>query len=236
MVACSRINTIGSPGAFLRALDDTIARYSLLDHPFYREWSKGSLPREALVEYAKQYYAHVRNFPVYLSAAHSRCGDEQVRQLLLENLVDEELGEENHPELWLRFADGLGIARSEVREAELLPETKRSVRALKLLTTGESYLEGVAALYAYESQVPEIARSKRDGLKDFYGIEDERSLSYFAVHEEADLVHRRMERDILKEKALDDETRYRVLDAAEASARAMWAFLDGCYSAFVKAA
>ena len=107
---------------------------------------------------------------------------------------------------------------------------------MRALTTTENYLTGVAALYAYESQVPEVARSKREGLSKFYGIEDERTVSYFTVHEEADLVHRRMERDILKEKARDPEARRRVIDAAEAGARAMWTFLDGCYETFVQAA
>jgi len=222
-----------SPGAFLRTLDGVIARYSLLEHPFYQAWSEGRLDKECIAEYAKQYYAHVRNFPIYLSATHSRCEDSDVRQLLLENLVDEEAGEENHPELWLRFAEGLGVDRKAVRDAQLLPQTQESVNALKSLTTSDNYLRGVAALYAYESQVPEIARSKREGLKAFYGIDDERSVSYFSVHEEADLVHRRMERDILKEKARDDVSRREVLNAAEAGARAMWTFLDGCYETFV---
>ena len=104
-----------SPGEFLKELDETIARYSLLDHPFYTAWSEGKLTKEALAEYAKQYYAHVRTFPVYLSATHSRCDDAEVRQLLLENLVDEESGADNHPELWLRFAEGLGVDRADVR-------------------------------------------------------------------------------------------------------------------------
>jgi pyrroloquinoline-quinone synthase len=209
-----------SPGAFLKTLDEVVARYSLLDHPFYQAWSDGKLPKEVIAEYAKQYYAHVKTFPIYLSAVHSRCDDAGVRQLLLENLVDEESGEDNHPELWLRFADGLGVARGDVRGADLLPQTVESVEAFKELTTSDNYLRGVAALYAYESQVPEVARSKREGLKAFYGVDDERTVSYFAVHEEADLVHRRMERDILKEKAVDDASRREVLEAAEAGARA----------------
>jgi pyrroloquinoline-quinone synthase len=220
----------------LKALDETVARYSLLDHPFYEAWSEGKLPKEALVEYAKQYYAHVRSFPVYLSAVHSRCPDAAVRQLLLENLVDEELGQENHPELWLRFADALSIPRSEVREARLLPTTVQSVSVLKSLTTSSNYLRGVAALYAYESQVPEIARSKRQGLKAFYGVADAGSLSYFTTHEEADVAHRRAERTILEEKATTEGARHDVLEAAEASARAMWVFLDGCYDACMKVA
>jgi pyrroloquinoline quinone (PQQ) biosynthesis protein C len=33
---------------------------------------------------------------------------------LLENLIKEERGAENYPELWLRFAETLGIARETV--------------------------------------------------------------------------------------------------------------------------
>jgi pyrroloquinoline-quinone synthase len=236
MTAFSDKKINDTPGAFLRLLDETIARHSLLDHPFYQAWNDGKLTKERLAEYAKQYYAHVKNFPVYLSATHSRCDDIQVRQLLLENLVDEEQGEENHPELWLRFAEGLGLQRRDVREAELYDKTIASINAIKSETTSDNYLRGVAVLYAYESQVPEIAKSKREGLKAFYGVDDERAVSYFTVHEEADLIHRRMERDILKEKAVDEASRREVLEAAEAGARAMWTFLDGCYEACVKTA
>lgn len=229
MVDGSRSDLNGSPGSFLKALDAIIERHSLLRHPFYQKWNEGTLSKEALAEYSKQYYAHVDNFPIYLSATHSRCDDIQIRQLILENLVDEEQGDENHPELWLRFAEGLGVRREDVRSARLLPKTVESVNTIKSLTTRDNYLSGVAALYAYESQVPEVAKTKREGLKDFYGIDDERSVSFFTVHEEADLVHRRMERDILKEKAVDEESRREVLEAAEASARALWTFLDGVY-------
>jgi pyrroloquinoline-quinone synthase len=219
----------------LSVLDETVAGYSLLDHPFYEAWSEGKLAKSALIDYAKQYYAHVRNFPVYLSAIHSRCPDAPVRQLILENLVDEELGTENHPELWLRFTDGLGVPRRDVQEARLLPSTVQSVSVLKSLTTSGNYLRGVAALYAYESQVPEIAKSKRQGLKLFYGIDDAKALSYFTTHEEADITHRSAERNILKEKATTEDARRDVIEAAEAGARAMWTFLDGCYDACMKA-
>ena len=81
--------TTGS-GEFIKAVDETIAKFSLLNHPFYKEWTAGSLSKEALTNYSKQYYAHVKNFPVYLSATHSHCDDIEVRQLLLDNLVEEE--------------------------------------------------------------------------------------------------------------------------------------------------
>jgi pyrroloquinoline-quinone synthase len=221
---------------FITKLDETIARYSMLEHPFYKAWSDGKLTREALAEYSKQYYAHVQNFPIYLSATHSRCEDMEVRQLLLENLVEEEQGADNHPELWLRFAEGLGVNRDEVRAAELLPETNESVEEFKRLTTSDNYLDGVAALYAYESQIPDVARTKREGLRECYGIDGERTVSYFSVHEEADVVHRAQEREILEHKADSAEAQQRVFEAAEAGARAVWRFLDGCYENYVATA
>ena len=100
-------------------LRDAIMEYSMLKHPFYVAWTEGRLSKSVLGEYAKQYYAHVRAFPTYVSAVHSNCDDLQIRQELLENLIEEERGEENHPELWMRFAEGLGVAREDVRSAEI---------------------------------------------------------------------------------------------------------------------
>ena len=228
--------TTNSVKDFIEKLNHVIEQYSLLKHPYYQAWNKGKLSRESLAQYSKQYYGHVRSFPVYLSAVHSRCDDIEVRQLLLENLMDEEHGDENHPEMWLRFAEGLGVSRDEMHSATLLPQTGESIDALKSLTTSDNYLRGVAALYAFESQVPEIARTKREGLKSFYRIEDESTVSYFTVHEEADLIHRGQEREILATRATDPASQSEVLKAAEASARAMWTFLDGVYETYATTA
>src|SRR5688500_19510618 len=78
---------------------EAVMQYSMLKHPFYQAWSEGRLSKAVLGEYAKQYYAHVRAFPTYVSAVHSRCDDLSVRKELLENLIEEERGNENHPEL-----------------------------------------------------------------------------------------------------------------------------------------
>lgn len=218
---------------FLKKLDETIARHHLLEHPFYQLWSQGKLTRAMLGEYARQYYAHVRSFPIYLSAVHSRCEDTHVRQLLLENLIEEERGQVNHPELWLRFADGLGVPRGDVLATDYLPETRTSVSTLKSLTTSEAFVAGVAALYAFESQVPEIARSKRAGLAEFYGLSDPHTVAYFSVHEQADIEHREAEREILAGHCTTRESQERALASAERAARALWGFLDGVHRAFV---
>ncbi len=210
-----------------------VMRHSMLKHPFYVAWSEGKLSTEILQEYAKQYYAHVRAFPTYVSAVHSHCDDLETRQVLLENLIEEEQGEENHPELWLRFAESLGVKRDEVRNAELLPATKDSVARLKQLTQSVDYREGLAALYAYETQIPEVAKTKRAGLKEFYGIDDERGVSFFRVHESIDLLHKEVEQRILSRECSTPADKERVTAAASAGAQALLAFLDGVTEAYL---
>jgi pyrroloquinoline-quinone synthase len=104
-----------------------VAERRLLDHPFYAAWSHGELTPEILQKYAEQYYHWVKAFQTWLSAAHSNAADLAMRQEILANLNDEEMGENNHPELWLRFCDALGLDRAAVQSAELLPETREAI-------------------------------------------------------------------------------------------------------------
>ena len=176
---------------FSEKIKDSISAYHLLSHPFYQAWNHGDVPREKLKEYVKQYYTHVKAFPRYISATHSQCNDIEKRRILLENLADEEgFSGEPHPELWLRFAEGLDISRNEM---EKYPARKsiKNVVAVFFSFACSSYAEGLASLYAYEYQVPEIAKTKIKGLKEHYDVNGERYLSFFTVHQSADIHHRR---------------------------------------------
>ena len=214
-------------------LRDAVLAHAMLKHPFYVAWSEGKLNKNILAEYARQYYAHVRAFPAYVSAVHSHCDDLDTRQSLLENLIEEEHGEENHPELWLRFAEALGADREDVRSAELLQQTKESVARLKSLTQNEDYRYGLAALFAYESQIPKVALTKREGLKRFYGIDDERAVSFFRVHEDIDVLHNSAELELLKKSCITVEEKQAAVTAAGEAAKALWSFLDGVAAAYL---
>src|ERR1700747_2773931 len=93
----------------LDEIDNAVAAKHLLKHPFYLAWTRGELSRDALADYATQYYHHVAAFPTYLSAVHANCDDQPIRKQILFNLIDEEAGSPNHPELWKQFADTLGV-------------------------------------------------------------------------------------------------------------------------------
>src|SRR2546423_15590049 len=53
-------------------VDALIEGRRLLDHPFYTKWGAGTLPKEAIREYTRQYFAFESSVPRFLSAIHSR--------------------------------------------------------------------------------------------------------------------------------------------------------------------
>jgi pyrroloquinoline-quinone synthase len=183
--------------AYLDKIDNDIAGKHLLKHPFYLAWARGELTKEALMDYAQQYYHHVAAFPTYLSAVHAKCDDQQTRKQLLNNLIDEEAGSPNHPELWIKFAEGLGLSDLDMRNTEKEPETKNLIETFRSVCRDGSTAEGLAALYAYESQIPAICESKIDGLKKHYGFTKAENYRYFSVHIDADREHSAAERDML---------------------------------------
>ena len=213
--------------SIIAELDSRVSARHLLQHPFYQEWTAGTLSRSALRDYAAQYYRHVEAFPRYLSAIHSRCDELTVRQAILENLIEEERGDRNHPELWMRFAEGVGAAREEVRAAVPRPATRNLVETFTRLSQHGAPEAGLAALYVYESQMPAVAEAKIDGLKRFYGVTDEDALAFFSVHREADADHARTGASLIEQRATTAPRRAAVLAAAEQALDALWAMLDG---------
>jgi pyrroloquinoline-quinone synthase len=211
---------------YLDRLDEQIAARHLLTHPFYLAWTRGELSRETLADYACQYYRHVAAFPTYLSAVHAKCDDQPTRRQILANLIDEEAGDPNHPELWLQFAESLGTTREEVRGAPQQPETARLIDTFRSVCGNGSTCEGLAALYAYESQIPRVSESKIDGLKKHYGLTNPKSYEYFSVHVEADREHSAAERAMLEEQ-IDDDNATPAKAAVDRVLDALWDLLSG---------
>jgi pyrroloquinoline-quinone synthase len=212
---------------FLKALDALVAEKHLLKHPFYQLWSEGKLTLENLREYAISYYPHVAAFPTYVSGVHSGCEDAALRQELLENLIEEEQGPQNHPALWRRFAASLGASEDTLTPVPRTPEVADAIAEFRRSTREGSVAEGLAALYAYESQIPEVSKTKREGLAAFYGVRDEDSTRFFSVHEKADVWHREVEREALGRVADTPEARREALEAARRCCDALNRALDG---------
>ena len=211
---------------YLDNIDKDIAQKHLLKHPFYLAWARGELSKDALTDYAQQYYHHVAAFPTYLSAVHAKCDDLNTRKQLLNNLIDEESGSPNHPELWKEFADGLGVEDVELAQSDKRPETKKLIDTFRSVCGQGSTAEALGALYAYESQIPAICESKIDGLKKHYGFTKSEHYEYFTVHIEADREHSATEREMLN-RYIDNRNFESVKTSVNRVLDALWEMLSG---------
>lgn len=214
--------------SFLARLDALIEKYRLLDHPFYTAWARGELSRADLQRYAKEYFHHVLAFPTYVSGVHNRIEDLRDRQAMLENLVEEERGPENHPELWLRFAEGIDVPRSEVLSHPPSTAVAAFVRTFHRATRHPNPLVGLCSLYSYESQVPAVAREKIAGLRRYFGVRDSKTLRFFEVHERADVEHSRAERQLIERYAAQGDHEL-ALRETEKVLRGVWRVLSSVH-------
>ena len=212
--------------AVLEELDALICSRSILQHPFYVAWERGDLTREHLATYATVYYPHVAAFPTYLRMAAAQTEDAVIRAELERNLDDELSHPKPHDELWLEFTEALDVDRRTVTTA-----TPHRAAAAMISTfvrlADEGIASGLAALYAYESQQPEVSRQKMEGLRQRYGVDSPTGLAYFDVHATTDVEHRQGERDGLARCLDAGASPVTIVEAARQALDAYWGLLDG---------
>ena len=218
-----------------------ISAKHLLKHPFYVAWTDGKLTKEQLRHYAEQYFYNVLAEPTYLSAVHfntphvhseSNSGDISVRQEVLKNLIDEEHGDNNHPALWKKFAFALGANDKSLANAAALPNTEKLVSTFRDICLNRPFYAGLAALHAFESQVPDVAAVKIDGLAKFYGMKNPADYEFFTVHQKADVYHSQAEWALIERFADTEEKQNEVLAATKEACDALWGFLDGIHETY----
>ena len=212
---------------FSKELNKKLDQYHLLNHPFYKSWNEGKLTREIIKDYAEQYYQHVKAFPRYISATHSICEDIEKRKILLENLQDEENPNADHPKLWKNFALAMGADPDKIENVKREWFTNDMIENF-FYQARKSYAEGLASLYTYERQIPEIAETKIRGLKKFYGVTSKEGLEFFEAHKAADVIHRKECEKLLD--ALTEEEKEKAEKASVLTARYLWNFLSGMSS------
>lgn len=199
-------------------IDRIIEERHLLKHPFYQRWQNGKVTPEVLREYAKQYYAYESRLPMFLEAAIGHVDAGPARAALEENLADESGQPEPHPELWVRFAEALGVEAEEVRTAKPTPRTQNLVGTYtSLCERGPD--ESLGALYAYESQFSAIASAKAEGLRKFYGVTDPDALRFFDLHSTLDVEHATAIRSAMPDTDLSRQ-------AVSLAVEAWWGMLD----------
>ena len=208
----------------IQRIDSEIQKYSLLKHPFYEMWSEGKLTIDHLQGYSKEYFQLVKIVPKFVESIADKRGN-------FADIVTKNANEEaEHIELWLRFATALGLSRTDLINYGGSEKTNAAIAKLMALSNS-TFEEAVAAMYAYEMELPKISRSKIDGLKKFYGIDSEDGTKYFEVHEEADVRHAQIWREILQKIPADKHEA--ALNAAIESLKAQNMLLDSVHEGYV---
>ena len=171
----------------IKRIDQEIEKHSLLKHPFYQMWSEGKLSIESLQGYAKEYFSLVKTVPVMIQRLAAHSSNESIAENLREEM--------DHIEPWIKFAGMVGVKRDELESYNVSPKTHNSIE--KMLDLMKTIENGIAAMYAYEAEIPKISRSKIDGLEKFYNITDDSGTEYFRIHESVDVKHATVWRNML---------------------------------------
>jgi pyrroloquinoline-quinone synthase len=208
----------------VQRIDSEIQKYSLLKHPFYEMWSEGKLTIDHLQGYSKEYFQLVKIVPKFVESIAEKRGN-------FADIVRKNASEEaEHIELWVRFATALGLSRTDLINYGGSEKTNAAIAKLMALAN-LTFEEAVAAMYAYEMELPKISRNKIDGLKKFYGMDSEDGTKYFEVHEEADVRHAQIWREILQKIPADKQEA--AFNAAIESLKAQNMLLDSVHERYV---
>ena len=191
-------------------LDESIARWNLLESRFYQAWSAGTLPVEALRTYAAEYGAFISLIP----KGWESHGDTATAAV-----------EREHLGMWSGFAQALG---TKVGAAKTPGVRQLCDTADRLF---EQRAASLGALYAFEAQQPATSRSKLRGLREHYHL-PRHGETYFEVHAD-DEDEPRMLLDRMKEMSPEDQET--AVAACQETSQALRAALDGLYNRYAAA-
>jgi pyrroloquinoline-quinone synthase len=189
----------------IQELDAIVNQFDLNNHPFYQEWRMGTLPSEKLVDYAGEYGRFVATIAKgWETTGHGHYAEE----------------EREHELLWNDFKSAIGFEVASNRPETVVLETAADQLFADRATA-------VGALYSFEAQQPNTAKSKLDGLNEHYSISDA-GKEYFRVHA-ADFAEIEELRRVVE--TMSDEEFARTKTACAVLCAAMWSALDGVYYA-----
>jgi pyrroloquinoline-quinone synthase len=210
----------------IERIDYEIEKHSLLKHIFYQMWSEGKLTINHLQGYSKEYFQLVKVVPKFVENIFNVIADPSLKRAVGQNLKEES----EHIEPWIMFSTAMGVQRNDLASYKGENETNVAVSTLSQLTE-RSLEEAVAAMYAYEKELPKISKSKIDGLKKFYGVQSNEATKYLEIHEEVDLRHSEVWKNILK--TIPEEKQECALRAAISSLKAQNKLLDSVHKNYV---
>jgi pyrroloquinoline quinone (PQQ) biosynthesis protein C len=217
-----------SPEAQFAKQVEQIVFQRMAGRPLSRKVREGRASREELAIFAVQTYHRNLFSSRFAAANHSRCPVPELRRGLIHVIEDEEAklpGEPpSHADLIVIFAEALGLRREVVVQSRPLPSTLAFIDSIMRLSEGH-WLEGMA-FRALEIGAPRGCAIWIEALKKHYGFEED-VLTWWKVHQEADVGHSNIALKAYGEHVHDESERRLVLDALDRAIGAWEVFEAG---------
>ena len=205
-----------SPAEFVRRLKEEIARSPKrrIDHPFVRAVTAGTASMEHVRKWALQDYQFRRAVPRIAMLRYTACSDPVFARRLYE-VVEEETeglatGSAGHADMFVEFAESIGITRRQLDTAELRPATAAHLYYAELVIHTLPWFVVMAAQIGAEGTFGPAAAALGQGFVKRYGMKPE-SVRFFTVHVEADEKHGSLAEEIalsyITSPALQAQTR-----------------------------
>jgi pyrroloquinoline-quinone synthase len=195
-----------------------MANHPFKTHPFFDQLERGEVPLPMVHRWVTQFYPWLACVPLAMAERFARCSWEPkfdpFRRMILDQLV-EEAGdpkgkEPGHPELWLRFCEGIGLPRAKVQGAPLLPSTLVAIDDFLYINREVPFY--VSAGGSSEPPNVELCARLLPAFRNHYHV-DEAHLTYYTLHVTADEDHSRWVGEMVAAFASTPEIRKEMWDA-----------------------
>jgi pyrroloquinoline-quinone synthase len=201
-------------------------------HPFVTTWSRGDLTREQMISWTQQHWLFVTHFPRWIAALYARCPDQDTRDYLLANLMEEE-GSFKHTDMLLTFGEACGATRKQLTTARELPTTRALTDWGDLLAATAPFPEAVAGItVGTEGPVPGFYNRVLPTLRGRYGF-TEPELINFTVHIDADVNHLEKGFEIVERYCCTEDEQEAAVERVRQAAEMYWLYVDGLYQHIV---
>lgn len=141
-----------------------ILKHNLLDHPFYKNWEKGTISIQQLSKYSKSYGEFITKIPVFWNYTIEIFDS---NSLTGKKIIEEE---KHHILLWKIWSERLPDVKN-------YPSMKDEIDAFSKMNVSEL----LGAIHAFEIQQPNVSKTKKAGLIKYYGFNNS-DTKYFDEH------------------------------------------------------
>jgi pyrroloquinoline-quinone synthase len=173
-----------------------MANHPFKTHPFFREVERGTAPKATVQRWVAQFYPWLACVPIAMAERFARCSyepaNDRFRVMILDQLL-EEAGDPKgkapgHPELWLRFCEGIGVPRANVLATPALPSTLVAIDDFLYINRESPFY--ISAAGSSEPPNVELCQRLYPAFANHYKVPEE-SLEYYRLHVTADEEHSR---------------------------------------------